>query len=377
VDYAVPVPLGLPALPYDLQLHVLAGQKGEAVQSLTQPLSPALLACCVRIVGWGTPQPSQAMVSPLASPLPSFGLVNPPASSFIQVPPHQDLWRGSDVSLVQAEFAAERQPGDPLPIVLTWRAQQANLNNWETELRLETWWGGEVTVTRRTAGVAGFPASAWPQGQPMRDMYALQVPFTASPGWYRLSLARWRDGARMDSVWLGWLQVLAPSPSPVPTAIAHPINNPGHTRIGEATLLGYGIDQAVTRGATLDLHTYWRFEAQPMRDGVLSVRAFLPDGTPGPQDDNPPEGGLRSTRNYRAGDGLDQVHRIVIPQDAPEGEYKLYALIYDKPEQGAQRWPAQQDGQPAKDDMVYLGSFNLPKLPEFDFKTYLPVIQRS
>ena len=373
VDYAVPVPLGLPALPYQLQLNVLAGQKSESVQAIKQPTTSQQMSCCLRITSWGNLQPDQIHLSPLSSPVIAFDLINPPIGSLPRQAPRQDIWHSRDVSLVQAEFAEARQPGDILPIVLTWRAQQANLSGWETELRLENFWGTEITTIRRATGTPDFPVTAWPLAEPVRDVLALQVPDTAEPGRYRLSLVRWRHGAKLDSVWLGWVQLLAPQHTPVPQSIPSPIAN---ARIGDATLLGYGSDQPFARGATLAVHTYWRFDAQPTRDGVLSLHVVYPDGSPGPQDDNPPEQGLRSTRSYRSGDGLDQVHRITLKQDAPAGEYKLYALIYDKPEAGAQRWPAQQNNQPAKDDLVYLGSFTLPKLPELAFKHYLPIIAK-
>jgi hypothetical protein len=61
---------------------------------------------------------------------------------------------------------------------------------------------------------------------------------------------------------------------------------------------------------------------------------------------------VRSTLTYRAGDGINQVHRLALPDDLPAGEYRLYAGIYDR--EGGLRWPAQQDDRPARDDLILL-----------------------
>jgi hypothetical protein len=87
------------------------------------------------------------------------------------------------------------------------------------------------------------------------------------------------------------------------------------------------------------------------------------------QDDNPPEYGNRSTLTYRPGDGIAQLHRFVLPFAAPGGEYRLYAGIYNRSD--IVRWPALQDGAPARDDLIYLGSFHLPPLRAL----YLPVVR--
>jgi hypothetical protein len=52
------------------------------------------------------------------------------------------------------------------------------------------------------------------------------------------------------------------------------------------------------------------------------------------------------------------VHRIALPADLPAGEYVLWAGIYNSDD--GMRWPTQQDGQPALNDLVRLGSFTLP-----------------
>jgi hypothetical protein len=190
---------------------------------------------------------------------------------------------------------------------------------------------------------------------------------------------------QVDGTWLGFVRIDEFPRSPIPTHIANPVN----ARVGEYTLLGYAIDEPIARGVTLNMHTFWRADAPPTRDGVLFLHTDRDDCRPTcPQDDNPPERGQRSTLSYRAGEGVDQIHKIIFPPNAPAGEYKLYAGIYNK--QGLARWPAQQNGQPAKDDLVYLGSVTLPELalpvptltpptplsPSLRFKVYAPTLNK-
>ena len=128
--------------------------------------------------------------------------------------------------------------------------------------------------------------------------------------------------------------------------------------MGEFSLLGYGLYQPITRNTVLDFHTYWRAETAPQQDGVLFLHLVDPDGRPGPQDDNPPDQGKRSTLTYRSGEGVDQVHRIIIASDAPAGDYALYAGIYNRTDQ--QRWTAQQNGSAAQDNLIFLGKIHVP-----------------
>lgn len=382
VDYVLPLPLGLPQVPYELKLELRRGSKGEAFQSISEAVSPADVSCCMRIVQWPVAPPAQAQANlanptnPLASPLAVPAAMPQPAEVF--VPQSASLadgwttWRGQDAALMKIEYPDEVRAGEFLPIVLTWRANQSGLLSWQTELRLEPLIGSAVATTQREAGTPDFPVAAWPIHQPVRDDYSLQVPYALDAGWFKLVLLRQRAGVPLDSLVLGLVRVADYPASPVPITIQHAVP----ATVGDLALLGWSLDRATVRDTTLEFRTLWRVDARPKRDGVLFLHVFAPEGStaqqPYVQDDNTPEYGKRFTLTYRPGEGIDQLHRVVLPPDAPAGEYKLFAGVYDR-DKGCCRWSAQQNGQPAKDDLVYLGSFSLPKLPELIFKTYVPV----
>jgi hypothetical protein len=206
---------------------------------------------------------------------------------------------------------------------------------------------------------------AWPLEQPVRDMKSMLLPYSARPGWYRLTLRRETPGGPSDGpILLGWVEVRDYPRTPVAGEIAHRVE----AAVGDLDLLGYSLGQPFTRSLPLEFHTYWRVHADPTRDGVLFLHLIGPDGRLAAQDDNPPEQGLRSTLTYRAGDGIDQLHRLVLPPGAPGGEYRVYAGVYNR--EDLVRWPATVGGVPARDDLAYLGSLTLPPLRV----TYVPLV---
>ncbi len=347
-DHQIPIQLGLPRLPYQLEMTVYAGEKQEPVQRVTRPLSEDELACCVRVTQWPVQKQPMTFAAALA-PQP-LSTAQPARINFPDPP------QLGDVKINTIEHPETIRPGEMLPMVLTWQPAQNDTAGWQTELRLEGLLGGEVSQVQRDAGVPAFPPPQWPANEPVRDPYALQIPYSAAPGLYRLSLLRWRDGAQVDGAPLGFVRIENYPRTPVTPNPQYPANG----KAGEIALLGYSMDGAWARGETRDVFTHWRADATPARDGVLFLHVIGPDGALVSQDDNPPlvNGMPRSTLTYRAGDGIDQLHRIALKPDLPAGEYTLYAGIYDR--EGGARWPAQQDGAPAVNDLVKLGTFTLP-----------------
>jgi hypothetical protein len=259
------------------------------------------------------------------------------------------------------------QPGEILPIVLTWRVSRPAEAGWQTILSLDGLLGGNVATAANATGTREAPVTTWPVNEPVRDMQSLLLPHTLKPGLYRLSLARkLDDGRAADGTLLGLVEVKDFSMTPVPQAVQRQVGG----RAGEIELLGYAMEQPFTRTVTLRFHTYWRVGAQPARDGVIFLHVIGPNGEPVAQDDNPPEQGNRSTLSYRPGEGIDSIHRLVIPSDAPGGEYQLYAGIYNKGD--LERWPSEQNGAPARDNVLYLGKIALAELPRKSYNVYLP-----
>ncbi len=346
-EHIIPTPLGLPLLPYELEAAVLVGDKQERIQHIFTPLAPESVACCIRVTAWPTREQPMTIAA-VAAPQPLLAL-QPAHILFPSLPSFDD----ARTSIV--ERPAVLHPGEPLPVALTWQPVRNDLTPWQTRLTLQGLLGSALATAQRAAGTSDFPVEAWPAGEPVRDQYVLNVPFSVQPGWYRLQLERWRDGQRVDSASLGLVRIEDYPRTPVATQVQHPAD----AQVGELSMLGYSVQEPLMRGRTSNFTTYWRVEQTPTRDGVLFLHMIGPDGRLVSQDDNPPivNGKLRPTPTYRPGEGINQVHRLLIPPDLPAGEYELRAGVYDR--EGGQRWPAQQNGQPARDDLILLGVITL------------------
>ena len=338
VDYIIPMPLGLPFQAYRLQFATHVGAKSEVVQVVEVDLTPDEVRCCVRVLRW-----------PAAS-------ASPP------------VWGGDGVTLLKVEHKPAVYAGENLPVVLTWRLDKPTNRPWRTVLSFSGLLGGSVVTATGVTGDGLTPIGAWPAGEPVRDMQSLALPFATRAGFYSLSMEMYADDGRViGRAQLGMVEVRDYPRTPVATEIPSRVN----AQVGELKLLGYGLSQPFIRSTPLDLYTYWQVESDVTRDGVLFLHVIGPDGRLVAQDDNPPEYGKRSTLTYRPGDGIEQLHRFVLPFIAPGGEYRLYAGVYNRSD--IVRWPAFQDGAPARDDLVYLGSFNLPPLNTL----YLPAVRHE
>jgi hypothetical protein len=320
--YIIPVPPGLPIQPYEIEFILRSGKKGEIYQHARQALSHEDLMCCVRIARASTTE---------------------------------ERWRASDVTLASAEYSDVVKPGQLMPVALTWLATQNNIADWQIQLKLETLIGGLVSDAQQNAGVERFTPSVWRAGELTRDQLTLKVPHHALAGWYRLSLRRYRNGVDVDGTLIGFVRVEEYPRTPVARGIQFPTN----AIVGDLALLGYSVNDGWSRGKTITVHTYWRTDARPQRDGKLFLHVIGPDGKLVSQDDISPFDNTRSTLTLQKGDGIDQTHRIELKTDLPSGAYTLFAGIYDADGEHA-RWSAQQDQHPALNDLITLGSFVLP-----------------
>ncbi len=95
-----------------------------------------------------------------------------------------------------------------------------------------------------------------------------------------------------------------------------------------ASLLGYDLSASTVRpGDTLALVTAWRL-GQPLPDAALFAHVVGPDGRPIAVADSLGAPG----ESWLHGDVLLQLHTILIPLDAPAGEYPLVVGLYTRPD---------------------------------------------
>lgn len=363
MDYDVPVPLGLPNQAYQLKLTADADGRAQVVD---QTLPDAAIVCCLRVANW---TPSRVSIPQLQTDGAQISAV----SGVFRAPmPKDETGRGSvaqlgGVALVNAIHPSVVRPGDALPVALNWQVMQTHLAGWDNAVNLDGALGGSMANFTRPSGASQASASEWNVGEIYRDQLALQIPNDAKAGVYRLGVSRKIREATLDTTQIGLVQVEDYPHSAMPTGIANALE----AKIGEMTLLGWQPPSAFVRGETMPIHTFWRFDSQPGREGVLFIHIISADGVSVAQYDNAPLDGKRATQTYRAGDGLDQINPITLNYNLPGGEYTIYAGVYTR--QDVVRWQATQNGAPAKDNLVKLGAFTLPALV---FKQHLPLVTK-
>jgi 4-amino-4-deoxy-L-arabinose transferase-like glycosyltransferase len=326
-EYYVPIPLGLPPVPFQMELIEQQGDKNKLIRAITQPISSKEFASTLRINTW--PNEPNATQQPT------------------------DIWRNGAVALVGADLPTEAHAGTMIALGLNWAVSQPQAAAWETRLEVVPLLGAPIASSTSPVDANNLPVRDWPLREPIRQMLSLQLPFVAGSGWYRLKLTQIIDGQPQGSLTLGWVHLVEFAWSALPDAPTTHVT----ANVGEVQLLGYRLDQPFQRAAVLHFYTYWQMTQPPTRDGVMVLFVFGPDGKPIAQDDNPPEGGNRSTLTYRSGEGLKQLHQIVLPTTAPPGTYRLLAGIYNRGDKV--RWEARQNGGPAKDSLIDLGAIEL------------------
>jgi len=95
-------------------------------------------------------------------------------------------------------------------------------------------------------------------------------------------------------------------------------------------LVGYALASAEARpGAKIDLYLYWQADSRPDKDYTVFVHILDAMGGIAAQRDTMPSDGESATSRWKAGEFLQDHHRIALPADMPAGEYHVVVGLYD------------------------------------------------
>jgi hypothetical protein len=126
---------------------------------------------------------------------------------------------------------------------------------------------------------------------------------------------RWFDNARLSSYATG-------DPLPLQPAEAN--------LEGRLLLAGYGIEpEEPQAGEVIRLTLHWQATAEMESDYTVFVHILGPDGQIWGQRDSQPVGGTRPTSSWMAGEQILDNHALYLSPEAPPGEYRVVAGLYD------------------------------------------------
>ena len=85
----------------------------------------------------------------------------------------------------------------------------------------------------------------------------------------------------------------------------------------------------LTPGGELNVLLVWRSDGQAEENYMVFCHLLAPDGTLVAQQDGPPIYGVRPVPSWRAGERIEDIHVIDVPERLPPGPYTLAVGMYD------------------------------------------------
>jgi len=133
---------------------------------------------------------------------------------------------------------------------------------------------------------------------------------------------------------------------------------PASYRLGDSISLA-GTRLAPSTGKMIKVVLYWRAEALVEQSYTVFVHLVGPDGRIYAQADSLPWGGRHPTTHWLPGEVVADSYQLEWPADAPPGEYRLLAGLYDL--STLTRLPVTDSGGgPAPDDAIPIANFEMP-----------------
>jgi 4-amino-4-deoxy-L-arabinose transferase-like glycosyltransferase len=119
---------------------------------------------------------------------------------------------------------------------------------------------------------------------------------------------------------------LAESPAPPPLPIQRPLD---YNLGDQVALLGCGLSEtAVEPGDVLEVSLHYQGLTHILKSYSIFVHLVDAEGRMWAQHDGPPLNGLHPTTHWVEGEIISDPRELLLPQDMPEGRYRLEAGIY-------------------------------------------------
>lgn len=335
--YVLPLPAGLPAGAYTLQLGFAPLADAEAATGAEQPAVTVGEIALERV-----PLAQATPTHPLAAQWDHAILVD---GYDLQVDGRQVLGSGADEAMGQGAYLVVK-PGSRLTYTFYWRADQTPLENYHGFLHLLDSQQQALVQRDQLPGPMFSPPRLWNRFRAQTDSYGVTIPATATSGLYtpHVGLYEFASGARLNTFTVDGTPLGSSVALPPVKVVAETAANPQvelAVRVGDfAELIGYDLQlptaptltqsaPVLSAGSQFTLTLYYRArETTPVNytqfvqlyDGALGMAA---------QHDRMPQAGGNPTAAWVPGEVIIDHIPLHIATTSSPGAYTLQIGLYD------------------------------------------------
>jgi 4-amino-4-deoxy-L-arabinose transferase-like glycosyltransferase len=268
-----------------------------------------------------------------------------------------DLAFGGELMLMGYDLELDRLESDgQLDVTLYWQDLEPIGENYEVVLKLLD---GAYKVWGREEGppVDGLlPTGTWQKSELIVDRHTIRSLPGTHTGDYWIEVAlygtfgrRWLEPDPESSALLG--PVTLPSQRWLPKALD--IEQHVEANLGDGIrLLGYSIESGFRPGDNIHLTLFWQCLEEMEQSYTVFTHLVDAGDHIVAQKDNPPVDGFYPTTKWEVGEIVRDQYDLVIPSDAPSGEYRLNVGMYLA--ETGERLNVLKDGVPLPDTWIPL-----------------------
>jgi hypothetical protein len=203
----------------------------------------------------------------------------------------------------------------------------------------------------------GSPTNSWEPGQIVQDKRQLEVLPGTPPGLYQVEVilqdlygGRTLEPEGGGGILVGPIEVPRREP---PTIDELDMEESLEVNLGDKVqLLGYNIESGFRPGDNIHLTLFWQCLEEVEQSYTVFTHLVDEKQNIWGQKDNPPVDGFYPTTKWEVGEIVRDQYDLVIPSDAPSGEYRLNVGMY-RTETG-ERLNVLKDGVPLPDTWIPL-----------------------
>jgi hypothetical protein len=230
-------------------------------------------------------------------------------------------------------YTARSMQGYSAGFALWWRAGGPTAAS-QIQVRLigpQRWDAGVFAL-----GPDFYPPTVWQPGEIVRQNVAFRLPDDLTPGRYRVLVqAQTGDGAAVSlygAVGDAWAELFTFVVEARMRSYMPPLSiTRQDVRFGDVLRLrGYRLErQTVHPGESVALTVYWQAMEKPPQMYAVFNHLRMPDSTSLWHGDSWPQAGVYTTEHWRKNEVVAEDYTIVVPEDAPPGDYPLYTGVYN------------------------------------------------